>query len=87
MIPSANTIRTMPTEAFVTMIESLANAATRVEEVEEPINYNRESEPETDEDPGLPYFPNKPTSFQFYPLFIPKDDNTDERVVAPYIYY
>ncbi len=87
MIPSADTVRTMPMEAFVTMLKSIANAATRVEEVEEPIDYNCEPEPETDEDPGLPYFPNKPASLRFYPLFIPKDNDTHERVVAPYIYY
>ncbi len=87
MIPSTDTIRTMPTEAFVTMLESLANAVTRVEEVEEPIDYNHEPEPEIDKDPGLPYFPNRPASLRYYPLFIPKDDSTDERVIAPYIYY
>ena len=40
MIPSANTIHSMPTDSFVAMLESLASAATRVEEVEEPINYD-----------------------------------------------
>ncbi len=87
MIPSADTVRTMPTEAFVTMLESLANTATRVEEVEEPINYHQEPEEVDDEDPGLPYFPNKPASLRYYPLFIPKADDTDERVITPYIYY
>ncbi len=58
MIPSANTIHTMPTDTFITMLESLANAATHVEEVEEPIDYNQEPEVESDDDPRLPYFPN-----------------------------
>ncbi len=87
MIPSANTVRTIPTEAFVTILASLSNAATRVEEVEEDIDYHREPEEINDDDPGLPYFPNKPASLRYYPLFIPKSDDTDKRVIAPYIYY
>ncbi len=87
MILSADTICSMPTNGFVAMIESLLAAATRVEEVEEPIDYNREPDVDDNKDPGLPYFPNKATSLRFYPLFIPRNDDTDEKVVAPYIYY
>jgi len=87
MIPSANTICSMPTDGFIAMIESLLAAATRVEEVEEPINYDRESDVDDDKDPGLPYFPNKTASLHFYPLYIPHNDQTNEKVLAPYIYY
>src|SRR6266702_1548325 len=69
------------------MLESLASTATRVEMAEEPINYHREEEVVEDDDPGLPYFPNNPASLRFYPLYIPHDDHTNEKVVAPYIYY
>ncbi len=69
------------------MLESLASAATRVELVEEPINYHWEEEVVEDDDPGLPYFPNNPASLRFYPLFIPRNDHTDEKVIAPFIYY
>ncbi len=44
MIPSADMIREAPDTSFVTMLESLANAATRIEMIEEPINYHREEE-------------------------------------------
>ena len=87
MIPSADTIHSMPTDGFITMLESLSTAATRVKEVEEAINYNREPDIDDDEDPGLPYFPNKAASLRFYPLFIPRNDDTDEKVLVPYIYY
>jgi len=87
MIPSMDTICSMPTSSFVAMLESLANATTRVEVVDKPINYNQEPEIENDDDPGLPYFPNNPTSLCFYPLFIPHDDNTNEKVITPFIYY
>ena len=80
-------IREAPDTSFVTMLESLASAATRVEMVEEPIDYHREEEVVEDDDPGLPYFPNNPTSFRYYPLYIPRDDHSDEKVIAPYIYY
>ncbi len=69
------------------MLESLAGAATRIEMVEEPIDYEHKPEVEHDDDPGLPYFPNNPASLHFYPLYVPKDDNPDEKVIAPYIYY
>jgi len=77
----------MPTDGFIAMLKSLASTATRVEEVEEPINYHCEPEVDEDDDPGLPYFPNNPASLHFYPLYIPHTDNTDEKVVVPYIYY
>src|SRR6266702_5022103 len=43
LIPSADMIREAPDSSFVTMLESLASAATRVEmvEAEEPIDYHR----------------------------------------------
>src|SRR6266571_698846 len=87
LIPSADMIREAPESSFVTMLESLASAATRIEMVEEPIDYDCELEVEVDDDPGLPYFPNNPASLRFYPLYIPKSDNDDEKVLAPYIYY
>ncbi len=87
IIPSADMIREAPDSSFITMLESLASAATKVELVEEPINYHQEEEVVDDDDPGLPYFPNNPTSLRFYPLYIPRNDHTNEKVVAPYIYY
>ncbi len=69
------------------MLKSLASAATRIEMIEEPINYHQEEEVEEDDDPGLPYFPNNPASLCFYPLYIPQDDDTTKKVLAPYIYY
>ncbi len=77
----------MPNANFVAMLKSLAGAATRIKMVEEPIDYNRKPEVEQDDDPGLPYFPNNLASLCFYPLYIPKANNTDKKVVAPYIYY
>ncbi len=77
----------MPNTSFVTMLKSLAGAATRIEMVEEPIDYEHEANINTDEEPGLPYFPNKPTSLRFYPLYIPKADDDDKKTLAPYIYY
>jgi len=44
-------------------------------------------EVEEDNEPGLPYFPNNPASLHFYPLYIPRDEHSDEKVLAPYIYY
>src|SRR6266704_2997388 len=87
LIPSADMIREAPDSSFVTMLESIASAATRIEMIEEPIDYHREPEVENDEDPGLPYFPNNPASLRFYPLYIPRSDQNDEKVLAPYIYY
>ncbi len=87
MIPSADMVREALDDQFIDMLESLAGASTRIEMMEEPINYHREPEADDDEDPGLPYFPNQPASLRFYPLYIPRNDDTDERVLAPYIYY
>ncbi len=88
VIPSTDTIREAPDASFINMLESLASAATRIEMVEEPINYHREAEvEEEDDDPGLPYFPNNPTSLRFYPLYIPRNDHDNKKVLAPYIYY
>ncbi len=87
MIPSADTIREAPNASFIMMLESLASATTRIEMIEEPINYHREPEVGDTDDPDLPFFPNNPTSLRYYPIYIPKSDNSDERVVAPYIYY
>ncbi len=87
MIPSTDMIREMPDVNFMDMLKSLAGATTRIEMVEEPINYEHEPNVDEDEDPGLPYFPNKPASLRFYPIYIPKSNNSDEKVLAPYIYY
>ncbi len=87
MIPSADTIRDAPHATFINMLESLASAATRIEMIEEPINYHQEEVEEEDDDPRLPYFLNNPASLCFYPLYIPRDKNTDEKVLAPFIYY
>ncbi len=87
VIPSADMMREAPDSSFITMLESLASTATRIEMVEEPINYHREEEVVEDDDLGLPYFPNNPASLCFYPLYIPKDDNDTTKVLAPYIYY
>src|SRR6266702_2381978 len=87
-ILSAETIRETPHATFVDMLKSLASATTRIEMVEEPINYHREAEAEEEDDePGLPFFPNNSASLCFYPLYIPCDDHSDEKVLAPYIYY
>ncbi len=85
MIPSADMIREMAEDRFLEFTEDLA--ATVVEEVEEPIDYNRTTEPAND-DPDLPFFPNLPSSFRYYPLLIPSDDSYHAtQVVAPFIYY
>ncbi len=87
MIPSADMIREMAEDRFLKFTEDLA--ATVVEEVEEPIDYNRTTD-QTDDDnnPGLPFFPNLPTSFRYYPLLIRSDDTYNAtQVIAPFIYY
>jgi len=62
MIPSADMLREMAEDRFLQFTEDLAT--TVVEEVEEPIDYNRVAEQENDDDsPGLPFFPNLPSSF------------------------
>src|SRR6266702_4598725 len=86
-ILSAETIRETPHATFVDMLKSLASATTRIEMVEEPINYHREAEEEEDDDPGLPYFPNNPASLCYYPLYIPRNEHSNDKVLAPYIYY
>src|SRR6266702_2373309 len=58
-----------------------------------PINYNQmdeEKENEDPNDPGLPFFPNNPTSSRCYPLYIQLDDPSPDgpaRVLAKYIFY
>src|SRR6266704_577752 len=84
MIPSADMNREAPDSRFVNMLEILASAATRLETIEEPIDYHRQPEVEDDDDPGLLYFPNNPASLRFYPLYIPRSDQNDEKVLAPY---
>src|SRR6266702_7752930 len=74
MIPSADMIREMAKDRFLEFTEDLA--ATVIEEVEEPIDYNRAADQtNNDDDPGLPFFPNLPLSFRYYPLLIRSDDS------------
>ncbi len=85
MIPSADMIREMVEDQF---LEFIGNTPTVVEEVEEPINYSRMAKQPQDDDPGLPFFPNKPSSFRYYPILIRSDDSYQAtQVVAPFIYY
>ncbi len=87
MIPSADMIREMAEDRFLHFMEDLAT--TVVEEVEEPIDYNRVADQgSNDDDPGIPFFPNLPSSFRYYPLLIHSDDSYHAtQVVAPFIYY
>jgi len=86
MIPSADMIREMAEDRFLQFTEELAT--TVIEEVEEPIDYHRTTDQATDDNPGLPFFPNLPSSFRYYPLLIHSDDSYDAiQTVAPYIYY
>ncbi len=86
MIPSADMIREMAEDQFLEFTEQVA--ATVVEEVKEPIDYQRVAEQPTDDNPGLPFFPNRPSSFHYYPLLIQTNDSYHTmQVVAPYIYY
>ncbi len=87
MIPSADMIREMAEDQFLQFTEDLA--PTTVEEVEEPIDYHRiADQPPHDNDPGLPFFPNAPSSLRYYPLLIRTDDSHHAtQVVAPFIYY
>ncbi len=80
MIPSADTVHSMPSDAFMTMLKELSS--TRVEVIKKPIDYNQEPEIDNDEDLGLPFFPNQLASFRFYPLYIPHNNITDEKVLA-----
>ncbi len=86
MIPSADMIREMAKDRFLQFMEELST--TVIEEVEEPIDYHRTPDQATDDDPGLPFFPNLPSSCRHYPLLIHSNDSFDHpRTVAPYIYY
>ncbi len=86
MIPSTDMIREMAEDRFLQFTEDLLT--TVIEEVEEPINYDRVADQPTNDDPGLPFFPNLPSSFQYYPLLIRTDDLYHAtQVVAPFIYY
>ena len=86
MILSADMIREMAEDRFLEFTEDLT--ATVVEELEEPINYDRVADRPDDNDPGLPFFPNLPSSFRYYPLLIRSDDSYHAtQVVAPFIYY
>ncbi len=67
MIPSADMIREMAEDRF---LEFTNQVATIIEEVEEPIDYSRVAEQPRDDDPGLPFFMNLPSSFRYYPLLI-----------------
>jgi len=61
--------------------------------LDSPIDYEREADKENDDpnDPGLPFFPNNPTSTRHYPLYIHTDDAPTKegpaRVLAKYIFY
>jgi len=86
MILSADMIREMVEDHFLKFTEQVT--ATIVEEVEEPIDYSRMAEQPTDDNPGLPFFPNCPSSFRYYPLLICSSDLYHAtQVVAPFIYY
>ncbi len=85
MIPSANMIREMAEDRFLEFTEQVT---TVIKEVEEPIDYSRTTEQPDDDEPGLPFFPNLPSSFRYYPLLIRSDDSYHTtQVVAPFIYY
>src|SRR6266702_916941 len=61
--------------------------------LDSPIDYERmdeEKENEDPNDPGLPFFPNNPTSLRYYPLYIQLNDPSPDgpaRVLAKYIFY
>jgi len=84
MILSADMIREMAEDRFLQFTEELT--ATVVEEVKEPIDYNRVTEEPADDNPGLPFFLNRPSSLHYYPRLIRTDD-FDTQVVARFIYY
>ena len=87
MIPLADMLREMAEDQFLQFTEDLAT--TVVKEVKEPINYHRVTDqPNDNNDPGLPFFPNKPSSFRYYPLLIHTNNKYHAtQVVAPFIYY
>jgi len=60
MIPSVDMIREMAEDHFLEFTKQLP--ATVIEEVKEPIDYKRTAEQPTDNDPGLPFLPNRPSS-------------------------
>src|SRR6266702_7449231 len=60
MIPSADMIREMAEDRFLEFTER--TTATVVEEVDKPINYHQEAEQPLDDDLGLPFFLNRPSS-------------------------
>jgi len=83
MIPSADMLREMAEDQFL----EFTNQVTVADEVEEPIDYSRTEEQPDNNDPGLPFFPNLPSSFRYYPLLIHSDDSHHAtQVVAPFIY-
>ncbi len=50
--------------------------------LDSPIDYDcmdEEKENEDPNDPGLPFFPNNPTSTQYYPLYICLDNPSPDR--------
>ncbi len=61
--------------------------------LDSPIDYEREADKENDDlnDPGLPFFPNNPTSTHYYPLYIWTEGTPENgelaRVLAKYIFY
>src|SRR6266702_1312510 len=61
--------------------------------LDSPINYDRAEEDKENEDPndpGLPFFPNNPTSSHYYPLYLRIEDLSPDgpaRVLAKYIFY
>ena len=61
--------------------------------LDSPVNFDRmdeEKENEDPNDPGLPFFPNNPTSTRYYPLYIRLEDPNPDgpaRVLAKYIFY
>jgi len=86
MIPSTDMIQEMAEDRFLQFTEELG--MTIIEEVKEPIDYHRTANQPTDDDPGIPFFPNLPSSFCYYPLLIQSDDLYNAtQVVAPFIYY
>ena len=61
--------------------------------LDSPIDYDKaDKDKENDDlnDPGLPFFPNTPTSSHYYPLYIHQEDPSPDRpacVLAKYIFY
>ncbi|KAI9431130.1 hypothetical protein BJY52DRAFT_1199823 [Lactarius psammicola] len=85
-----------PPPVSPTLVDNDTAIATAVQEeergpyddIDEVIDYNRKPTPENDDDdPRLPFFPNHPHSSHYYPLMIPRSDNDQTCVVAPYIFY